>query len=170
MPRPDSMRLLASDYTREFEKAVDQFRKTLELDSGQYNNRVRLGFVYAVVKRYADSESEFRKAEEISPRSLTSLGGLAYVYGLEGKEKDAERMLPEVETLAKKEGHLWAVALVHVGLRNKDEAIRWLERAYEQKDSNFVLQSPLWDVLRSDPRFQELERHANAGYTALTSK
>jgi eukaryotic-like serine/threonine-protein kinase len=157
-------------YTREFEKAVDQFHKTLELDSGQYNNRVRLGFVYAVVKRYADAESQFRKAEEISQGSLTSLGGLAYVYGLEGKKKDAEHMLPEVETLAKEEGHLWALALVHVGLRNEDEAVRWLERAYEQKDSNFVLQSPLWDLLRSDPRFQELERHAKAGYTALTSK
>jgi tetratricopeptide (TPR) repeat protein len=126
--------------------------------------------VYAVVKRYADAESEFGKAEEISPHSLTSLSGLAWVYGLEGKKKDAERMLPEVETLAKKEGHLWAIALVHLGLHHEDEAIRWLERAYEQKDPNFVLQSPLWDSLRSDPRFQELERHAKAGYTALTSK
>jgi tetratricopeptide (TPR) repeat protein len=149
---------------------VDQFRKTLDLYSEQYNNRVRLGFVYAVVKRYADAESEFGKAEEISPHSLTSLSGLAWVYGLEGKKKDAGHMLPEVETLAKKEGHLWAIALVHLGLHHEDEAIRWLERAYEQKDPNFVLLSPLWDSLRSDPRFQELERHAKAGYTALTSK
>jgi hypothetical protein len=52
------------------------------------------------LNRFAEAESEFKKAEEISPGSVTSLGALAYAYGLEGKKWEAERMLPEVKALS----------------------------------------------------------------------
>lgn len=41
--------------TRQFEKGVEQLRKTAELDPQQYNSRIRLGFAYAVVHRYAEA-------------------------------------------------------------------------------------------------------------------
>jgi TolB-like protein/Flp pilus assembly protein TadD len=156
--------------TRQFEQAVEQFRKTVELDPQQYNSRVRLGFAYAVVHRYPEAETEFTKAEEISPRSVHSLGGLAYIYGLEGKKSQAEKMLPEVTALAVKAGHPWAVVLVYVGLDQKDDAIRWLAKAYDQGDFFFNLKDPLLDPLRSHPRFQDLERRVNAELQAQTPK
>jgi len=147
--------------TRQFEKAVEQFRKTVELDPQQYNSRTRLGFAYTVVHRYTEAEIEFKKAEEISPNSVTSLAALAYIYGLEGKKTQAERALSEIRPLAVKAGHPWLVCLVYIGLNQKDEAIRWLERAYEQGDFYFNLKDPLVDPLRSDPGFQVLERRVN---------
>jgi len=148
--------------TRQLEKAIEQFRKTVELDPEQYNSRTRLGFAYAVVHRYAEAEGEFKKAEQISPGSVTSLAALAYVYGLEGKKTHAEEMLPETKPLALKAGHPWLVCLVYVGLNQKDEAMQWLEKAYEQGDFYFNLKDPLLDPLRSDPGFQDLERRVNA--------
>jgi len=148
--------------TRQFEKAVEQYRRTLELDPNQYNSRVRLGFAYAVVHRYEQAEGEFKKAEEISPGSVNSLGALAYIYGLEGKKRQAEKMLPQVKALAVKAGHPWAVALIYVGLSQGDEAMEWLEKAYGQGDFFFNIKDPLLDSLRSDPRFQDLERRVNA--------
>lgn len=156
--------------TRQFDKALDQFRKTVELDPQQYNSRVRLGFAYAVVHRYAEAESEFKKAEEISPGSMNSLGALAYVYGLEGKKTQAERMLPEVRALAVKAGHPWVIALVYVGLGDKNDAVRWLEKAHEQEDFYFDLENPLLDPLRSDPRFRDLERRAKIAQQAQAPK
>jgi eukaryotic-like serine/threonine-protein kinase len=147
---------------RQFEKAIEQFRKTVELDPEQYNSRTRLGFAYAVVHRYAEAEREFKKAEEISPGSVTSVAALAYICGLEGKKTQAERMLPEIKPLAVKAGHPWLVCLVYVGLNKKDEAMRWLEKAYEQGDFYFNLKDPLLDPLRSNPGFQDLERRVNA--------
>lgn len=50
-------------------------------------------------------------------------------------------------------------ALVHGGLGDKDQAIAWLEKAYKER-SDFLLVlrvDPLFDPLRSDPRFQETE-------------
>ena len=114
--------------TRQFEKAVEQLRKTVELDPQQYNSRIRLGFAYADVHHYPEAEGEFKKAGEISPGSVYSFGALAYVCGLEGKK---EGMLPEVKAQAMKAGHPWTVCLVYEGLGNKDEAILWLEKAYE---------------------------------------
>jgi TolB-like protein/Flp pilus assembly protein TadD len=147
---------------RQFDKAVEQFHRTVELDPQQYNSRMRLGFAYAVVHRYPEAESEFRKAEEISPGSVSSLGAIAYILGLEGKKKQAEKMLPEVKTLAEKAGHPWIVCLVYVGLDLKQEAIRWLAKAYEQNDFFFNLKDPLLDPLRSEPGFRNLEQQVHS--------
>jgi TolB-like protein/DNA-binding winged helix-turn-helix (wHTH) protein/Flp pilus assembly protein TadD len=144
--------------TRQFDKAVEQLRKTVELDPHQYNSRMRLGLAYAVLRRYTEAEGELKKAEEISPGSLNRLGVLAYVYGLEGKQTEAERMLPEIKARAIKAGHPSVVSLVYMGLGRKDEAILWLDKAYEQRDPYLDLEDPLLDPLRSDPRFQDLER------------
>lgn len=156
--------------TRQFDKAVEQFRKTVELDPQQYNSRVRLGLAYAIVHRSGEAESEFKKAEEISPGGVNSLGGLAYVYGLEGKKTQAEKMLPQVKTLAAKTGHPWVVSLVYIGLGDKNEAIRWLEKSYEQGDFFFDLENPLVDPLRSDPEFQDLERRVKTAQQAHAPK
>ena len=92
---------------------------------------------------------------------MTSLAALAYIYGLEGKKTQAEGMLPEIKELSAKAGHPWLVCLVYVGLNQKDTAIRWLEKAYEQDDFYFNLKDPLVDSLRSASGFQDLERRVN---------
>jgi len=52
------------------------------------------------------------------------------------------------------------IAVVAVGLGDKDQAFAWLERAYEERSRWFVQckVEPLLDPLRSDPRFQNLLR------------
>ena len=149
---------------RFLEKAIEQFRRTVELDAEQYNSRTRLGFAYAVVHRYAEAEREFKKAEEISPGSVTSRAGLAYIHGLEGKKTQAETMLVEINPLAVKAGHPWLVCLVYIGLKQKDEAIRWLEKASRQGDFYFNLNDPWMDPLRSEPEFLDLERRVQNSF------
>ena len=154
------------DYLMElgqFDKALEQYRKTVELDPGQYNSRLRLGSAFAVVHRYAEAESEFKKAEQISPGSVVALGALAYVYGLEGKKSAAERMLPEVRALATKAGRPSVVCQVYIGLDRQDEALRWLEKAYQQRD-------PYLDFLRTDPKVRELERRVQVAQPAQAPK
>jgi len=148
--------------TRQFDKAIEQFRRTVELDPLQFNSRLRLGFAYAVMQHYPEAEVEFKKAEEISPRSVNSLGALAYVYAREGKKTQAEQMLPEVTALALKAGHPWVVCLVYIGLQQNDEALRWLQKAYQEGDFFFNLKDPLLDPLRSTRGFQDLERRVQS--------
>ncbi len=55
------------------------------------------------------------------------------------------------------------MAVAYVGLNQKDEALTWLERAYDEDDEMlpFLKVSPGWDPLRSEPRFQALLRRMN---------
>jgi hypothetical protein len=50
-----------------------------------------------------------------------------------------------------------------IGLGKKDEAMSWLERAYEEHDQwmVYIKSYPGWDALRSEPRFQDLVRRMN---------
>jgi hypothetical protein len=52
------------------------------------------------------------------------------------------------------------VAAVYAGLGDKDKAIHWLNQAYLQRDDGLgnLRIDPNWEMLRSDPRFQDLLR------------
>ena len=143
---------------RRFDEAVEQIRQTVELDPQQYNSRMRLGYAYAVTGRYGEAEREFSAADAISPGTVYTLGARAYLSGLQGKKTTAESLLPELEAKALEAGHPWLVSLAHIGLGRKDEAIEWLEKAYDQGDFYFDLMNPVVDSLRAERRFKDLER------------
>jgi serine/threonine-protein kinase len=48
--------------------------------------------------------------------------------------------------------------LFHLGLGEKDQALDWLEKCYEEQDgySWFLKVDPIFDPLRTEPRFQAL--------------
>jgi len=55
------------------------------------------------------------------------------------------------------------VAYAYVALGDADTAIEWLERAFEAHDTHlgFARALPLYDPIRSDPRFQDILRRMN---------
>lgn len=78
-----------------------------------------------------------------------------------GRTAEARIMLDELKRRRKQEYIPAAgIALVHTALGEKDEALVWLEKGYE--DRAFQMQSlkldPRWDSLRDDPRFKKLVR------------
>jgi hypothetical protein len=48
------------------------------------------------------------------------------------------------------------IALIYVGLDEKDQAMMWLEKTYGKRFNPSVLLRPCFDPLRSNPRFQDL--------------
>ncbi|MGB6341001.1 MAG: hypothetical protein WBF32_14615, partial [Candidatus Aminicenantaceae bacterium] len=57
----------------------------------------------------------------------------------------------------------WQIATLYTRAGKNDEALEWLEKAYEERDPNFsyICVDPIFDDLRDDPRFQKLLRHLN---------
>ena len=51
-------------------------------------------------------------------------------------------------------------ALVYLGLDQKDEALKWLQKAYQDRYAwlVFLKVDPIFDSLRSDPKFRDLVR------------
>jgi tetratricopeptide (TPR) repeat protein len=89
------------------------------------------------------------------------LAVLASIYGLQGRNDEAAPLIEELKETARHRyvsGFLFAEA--YVGLGQRDQAITWLERAYEEHDQWMVFANsyPELDPLRSEPRFQALLR------------
>ena len=92
------------------------------------------------------------------------LATAAGIYGLEGRKNEAEKLIDEAREMARHQyvsGFFFAVA--YVGLGQKDQAVTWLERAYEEHDRwmVYIASYPGLDRLHSEPRFQALLRRMN---------
>ena len=49
-----------------------------------------------------------------------------------------------------------SIALIYVGLDDNERAMSWLNKAYQARFNPSILMRPVFDPLRSDPRFQDL--------------
>jgi len=49
-----------------------------------------------------------------------------------------------------------SIALIYVGLGDNDQSMIWLNKAYQARFNPSILMRPVFDPLRSDPRFQDL--------------
>ncbi len=114
--------------------------------------------------KFQESLAQLQKAARLSPGDLTVQGELGYVYARMGRTGDAEKIRKELVAESQRRYVSGCyVAMLYIGLGRKDEAIGWLERAYEQKDYqlSWMSVSPVYDPIRSDARFAALMRRAD---------
>jgi hypothetical protein len=105
-----------------------------------------------------------RKAAEFSDNvsEATSLAG--YVYAVSGQRQQAEQALHALRVTSEtRYVPPYNFALVYQGLGNRNEALKWLEKAYSERDVHmvFLLMDSQWDGLRNNPRFMHLIEHLN---------
>jgi hypothetical protein len=113
---------------------------------------------------FSEAILETQKAVRYSGDMLKMKASLGYVYGVTGNQAKAQVILNGlIET--SKEGYVppTAFAIIHIGLGDNDNAINWLEKAYEEHSPRliFLNSSPIYDPLRLDPRFNELVKKMN---------
>jgi len=97
-----------------------------------------------------------RFPEDLPPAALGQLGRL---YALAGQEDEARALLSQLmERRAREFVPAIAMVYLHLGLGERDEALQWLENAYQERDVSLVWLKEIWfyDSLRSDPRFQSI--------------
>ncbi len=149
-------------YARQYDQALRECRKTLEMDANFAQAHNYAGVAYVYKGMYEEAIAEFRKAIALADaRPAVYVGGLAYTYARAGKKGEAEKLLKEL--LERRHIPANDVARVYVGLGKREEALAWLEKAYEDRGSDFdFIKVAVWpDPLRSDPRFQDLLRRMN---------
>jgi DNA-binding winged helix-turn-helix (wHTH) protein/TolB-like protein/tetratricopeptide (TPR) repeat protein len=148
-------------YARRYEECVEQCLKTLELD--RYFETVYdwLGKSYERLGREEEAVDAFITPLTFSVekhRDFASLRDAAREGGLRGYWR---RRL-ELE-LSRPHAHDEVKPLAYVRLGDPDQALFWLERLFEERTPwvRTLRVEPLWDPLRSDPRFKSLLRRAN---------
>jgi TolB-like protein/DNA-binding winged helix-turn-helix (wHTH) protein/Flp pilus assembly protein TadD len=140
-----------------YDEAIKQSRKTMALDPFFAVAHFELGQAFVQKRMYNEAIAELQKAIELSSGSTTFRSNLAYAYAESGRRNEASKILNDLKTNSQNAfSNAPEIALVYVGLDEKDQAMAWLEKAYTERFNPSVLRRPAFDPLRSDPRFQNL--------------
>ncbi len=148
-------------YTRQYERAVKQFRKALEMDASFSLAHYDLGMAYTQLGKYEEAIMEYQRAIDLSGGGPFLVAGLAHAYAAAGKKEEALRVLCQLQELSKQAYvSAYDIAVLHTLLGDKDQAFAWLQQAYESRESWLAIcaSDPRFDALRSDPRFHDLLR------------
>jgi tetratricopeptide (TPR) repeat protein len=142
-----------------YDEAIRQGRKTMAMDPFFAVAHYELGQAFVQKHMYNEAIAELQKAIELSGGSTTCTSNLAYAYAVSGMKNEAVKILNDLKN---RSHHGFSnapeIALVYVGLDEKDQAMAWLEKAYAERFNPGVLLRPAFDPLRSDARFQDLLR------------
>jgi len=142
-----------------YDEALEQSRRTMDMDPFFAPAHFAMGEVYTQKHMNNEAIAELQKAIELSPGSTACRANLAYAYAIAGMRDEAVQVLDDLKN-RKQNGFSNApeIALVYVGMNQKDQAMLWLERAYAERFSPWVLMRPAFDPLLPDPRFRDLMR------------
>lgn len=146
-------------FERRYDEAITQCRNALDLDTHALMTYTVLGQAYAAASQYDDAISALENAVSFSGGAPFTSAALGYACGKGGKREEARKILHDLQDRSTA-GYVspFCVALVHMGLGDKDQALECLDRAYDERSHWLVYAKswPLLDDLRSDTRFAAL--------------
>jgi adenylate cyclase len=144
-------------WARRYDDATTQIRKTLELDPNNGFAHSILGWCLVWKGSNTEAAAEFQKATTLDdlPWYVSSVG---YVSAISGDRSKADEVLHQLDEIAKQRYVSPANrAAIYLGLGEKEQALDWLEKAYQAQDPIFWwIQDQLYDSVRNEPRFQAL--------------
>jgi len=146
---------------RRFDEAIQQYHKTIELDPNISIAHYFLARAYEGKGMYDQAFAEYSKTAELNRQPPEMIKELQETYAKSGWKAYVEANLQQL-VLSPRGTQLppFVVATFYARLDRRDEAMRWLEKGYEERDFRMTLLAVTWefDKLRSDPRFKDLLR------------
>ena len=157
--------IIASDYasilynSRQYDNVLKQCRSALDLDPNYDRAQGMMIPPYLQLGRYSDAVEAINRIGDRGGPWL--LAWKVAVYSRSGHEEEARRVLTKLEQIAGSRTDGTATLLIaYSGTGQKERVIELLQRAYSEH-SNAVVQikvDPMYDPIRSDPRFEDLLR------------
>ncbi len=140
-----------------YDESIRQSRKTIEMDPNFALAHNQLAQAYLQKHMYDEAIAELQKAVQLSGGSPTCIANLARAYVAAGKTSEAVKLLGDLKKRSSP-GYSNAseIAVIYASLGDMDQAMNWLEKAYEERFNPSILLRPGFDPLRSDSRFQSL--------------
>lgn len=155
-------RILAFYFDRQFGRAIEESRATLEVEPNFPLVHYDLGQSLLQKGQTQDAIAELQVMRKISGDSPFCWMALGHAYAVAGNRAAAMKALASLESTASSGHYVPAVysAAIYAGLGDRDQAMKWLEKAYSERTEYLIYLKvePMADPLRSDPRFKDLVR------------
>jgi tetratricopeptide (TPR) repeat protein len=148
-------------WARRYDEAIVEIQSILQMDPNFVPAHHVLGQIYEQKAMLPEAIAEFKRTVDDSNHNAVYLAALGHAYAISGQRTRALRILEELRQLSlRRYVSAYGPALISVGLGEDSNAIKWLEKAYQEHSillANAKI-DPRLDPLRSDPRFESLLR------------
>jgi len=144
------------NWMRQYDRAIAEARKALELDANFFLAYVELGLAHVGNGMHGKAIVELQEALNRGHKHPRVKGMLGYAYASAGKHAEALKVADELRAMAPEQfGVAFPLAWIYAALGEKDEAFDWLTKALDERDSliSRLKVDPTMDNLRSDQRF-----------------
>jgi eukaryotic-like serine/threonine-protein kinase len=149
-------------FSRSYDKAIEQLRKILdEIDPNFGVAHWYLGMAYEQKAMFEEALGELQKWSSLSGGDPAAIGALGHTYAVSEKPGEARKALTKLSELSKSRYvSPYDVAVIYIGLGDKDQALEWLEKAYDDHSAFLIWLNldPRFDTLHSDQRYHDLQR------------
>jgi serine/threonine-protein kinase len=148
-------------YAGQADEALSKLDKVFELDPNYWWAHQFAARAYIGKGDFGKAEASARRATQLNDENSRSTGFLGYALARSGKQTEAR---VELEKLLKRSTERYtsplSIAMLYIGLGQRGDALKWLERGIEHHDPRmvFLKVDPIFNDLRDDPRFAELLR------------
>jgi eukaryotic-like serine/threonine-protein kinase len=147
-------------HARQYDQAINQITQTFQMDPHlvgfAYHVRAR---AYEQKKMYGEALADSQAWAAAFPDDPQALASIGRIYGRMGNRAEAQKMLDKLQEMSKRRyvSSYW-IATVYLGLGDKDQALNYLEKAYQERYflMIWINGDPLFDSLRADSRFNDL--------------
>jgi TolB-like protein/Tfp pilus assembly protein PilF len=144
---------------RRYDEAIQQLRKTLEMDPEFYYAHWNLGLALEGKGAFDAAIGEYLKARALTD-DPAMLGRLGHAYAASGRKSEALKVRDELQEIGRNRYvSAYSFAIICIGLGEKEEALRWLEKAYDDRAGDTMRMANvdfLLDPLRAEPRFKAI--------------
>jgi serine/threonine-protein kinase len=147
---------------RQYDQAIEALKKTLELDQNYAQAHIFLGYIYAAKGMYTEAIAAYQRFIKLSGDDTSVQISLGVAYARAGQREKAQAILKRLQT-TKVYVSTGELAVLYAVLGKGEQAFASLERAYAAHDLQLgsLGVDPVFDPLRSDPRFADLIRRVN---------
>jgi TolB-like protein/class 3 adenylate cyclase len=143
-------------FARDYDRAAEELARTGEMDPNNGTNHAFLARAYQFQGKDAEALAECDKARAIAREDAFAMSFVGFVYAQLGREGEARELARDLERQG--DQTYYAIAITYAGLRDRDRAFAWLERAIAARSPGIIYLNvdPRLDELRADPRLAPL--------------
>jgi serine/threonine-protein kinase len=160
-PRLNANLGLVLYYASRYDRAISELERSIELFPEHGANYEYITRAFALAGRYEEAMTAVHRLLELVADPSAAITGPALINVLSGRRAEAQKGLAKAMAYAQ-ENFTSAIAIAEIlaGLGEKDQALGWLDKALAANESTLahLKVNPLFDAVRSDPRFKALLR------------